>query len=130
MSPEPMGDPRSDLLAQSITHLSERIDEFRRDSRTQMDAINGRLDKLVTQEAFGLQQARVDGLLGAMAEDIKEVERRASESLAAERIAREKGDNQQQTLLDKLGANIKWVGVSVLLPVALFAANLYANRGG
>lgn len=141
----------TEQVGQQRADQQEQTAQLRADQQAQFSSLNNRLDRLVTHETFSREQARVDDKIRANAEDIADVERRLAERIADEKAAREKaiteenagrekaitaeatarigGDAAQQTLLDKLGGNIKWVAVSVLLPVALFLANFFSNRG-
>lgn len=140
----------TEQVGQQRADQQEQTAQLRADQQAQFSSLNNRLDRLVTTETFSREQDRVDDKIRANAEDIVDVERRLVEKIAEEKAAREKaiaeenaarekaviaeatarvnGDSAQQTLLDKLGGNIKLVAVSVLLPIALFLANLYASR--
>ena len=110
--------------------LQRALEQQRTDIREGFAQLNQRLDKLVPQDAFTAEQRRVDDRLKDLADDIAAYDKRMREALIDERKAREVGDQRQQDQLDRLTTNIRWVAVSVLLPIALFLANLLVSRAG
>lgn len=109
--------------------LRRALEQQRADMREGFAGINARLDKLVSQDAFTAEQRRVDDRLKDLADDIAAEKAARQEAQVDERKAREAGDQRQQEQLDKLTTNLRWVAVSVLLPIALFLANLLIVKG-
>lgn len=84
--------------------------------------VNGRLDKLVTQDAFDGERRRVDGLIQGMAKDVADERDARKEADAAEKAAR----IAEVDILAKKSANtglwIRWgVGLVIGIPSAWFA---------
>lgn len=110
--------------------LSRRLDRIETGQQAGFDRLDKRLDRLVTNEAFAAEQRRVDEKFRDLADDITTERTQRQSAIAEEKQTREKGDAAQQTALDKLVANQKWLVVAVLLPIGLFLANLYFGSRG
>lgn len=111
--------------------LQRAVEQLREDSKAGFSQLNQRLDRLVTTDAFAAEQRRVDDRLKDLADDIASERADRVAAVADEKTLREAGDARQQTQLDKLTTNIRWVAASIALPVGLFIANLVINsRGG
>lgn len=110
--------------------LKRALEQQRTDIRDSFAQLNARLDKLVTTEAFAAEQRRVDDKFRDMAKSIGEAKASSVDAMNDERQARKDGDAAQQKLIDKLVGNIRWIAVSIVIPIALFVANIYLARGG
>ena len=99
--------------------LQRALEQQRADIREGLAGINSRLDQLVTTGAFAAEQRRVDEQLSRLTKDITD-----------EAVARREGDEAQQKSLDKLTALMRWYVVAIIVPVALFVANLYMSKSG
>ncbi|UUW88408.1 hypothetical protein [Pimelobacter simplex] len=110
--------------------LDERLDKIDVNQQAGFDRLDKRLDRLVTTEAFNAEQRRVDDKLKDLADDIAAERDARRMALVDEQRAREAGDKSQQLALDKLIANQKWILVTILIPIALFIANLVISRSG
>lgn len=109
--------------------LQRTHEQLRADMREGFAQLNSRLDRLVSTDAFAAEQRRVDEKLKDLADDIAAEREQRQIAIGSEKRERERGDSAQQSALDKLIANQKWIIVAVLLPVGLFLANLYLARG-
>lgn len=93
-------------------HIKQAVDNLRQ--------LNQRIDRLVTREEFEAERRRVDERTHDIQQD-----------LVNEAQERTRGDANQQTVIDKITANLKWVAAALLLPIALLLANIYfSTRGG
>lgn len=110
--------------------LRRALEQQRTDMREGFAQINARLDRLVSQDAFTAEQRRVDDRLKDLADDIAAEKVARQQAILDERRTRDDGDQRQQDQLDKLTTNLRWVAVSVILPIALFLANLLVSHGG
>ncbi len=110
--------------------LKRSNEQLRQDVRDGFSGLNARLDKLVTADAFAAEQRRVDDRLKDLSDDIVQERTARLAAHADEKRARETGDQGQQTTIDKLTANIRWVAAGIILPVALFIATLLMNMRG
>lgn len=99
-------------LQRSISQLAQTVREGNA-------GLNQRLDQLVTRDSFQAEQRRVEGVLKAMADDIHE-----------EREARAAAVSALERQLERLTTTLRWVAASIVIPIALFLANLYVSRGG
>lgn len=108
--------------------LSRLIGSLRGDVRNGFAAVNTRLDKFVTTELFSADQRRVDERLKDLADDITAEREARVAALKDEQRARVKAQEDQQKGLDKLTTNLRWVAVSIILPIGLFVANLALGR--
>lgn len=95
------------------------LGELKRTMEAGFASVNQSLSKMVDQGVYLADQRRFEDRIA----DIKVDQ-------AEEKAAREKGDENQQTQLDKLSNNIKWAFVSVILPVAFFAVTIYLQLTG
>ena len=109
--------------------LQRRLDQIDANQQAGFDRLDKRLDRLVTTEAFNAEQRRVDDKLKDLVDDIAAERDARKAALIDEQRAREDGDKRQQVALDKLIANQKWIVVTILIPIALFIANLVIGRG-
>ena len=110
--------------------LRRAVEQQRADMREGFAQLNSRLDKLVSQDAFQAEQRRVEDRLKAIERDqaAEKVDRLAA--IAAEEQDRKDGDATQQGQLDSFKKFLWAFGVALVLPVALFLANIYlAGRG-
>ncbi|AIY16131.1 hypothetical protein GUY44_11880 [Pimelobacter simplex] len=110
--------------------LDERLDKIDANQQAGFDRLDKRFDRLVTTEAFNAEQRRVDDKIKDLADDIAAERDARRISMIEEKAAREDGDKRQQSALDKLIANQKWIVVTILIPIALFIANLVIDRSG
>ncbi|MBD5787101.1 hypothetical protein IF650_13015 [Cellulosimicrobium terreum] len=114
--------------------------------------VDGKLDQVVTKDMFQAESRRVDERLDEQGRDIADErvargqqiadERRAREKqvlaleatfksgIADERAAREKNEKAAADRQDKSANNLRWLAAGLLLPIALFVANLLVARGG
>jgi hypothetical protein len=97
-------------LHRSVAKLSD-------DLKDGFSAVNQRLDRLVTTEVHAADLRRVDDRLNELAADI-----------SAEREDRRKGEADLQTQIQRLITTIRWVAAAIILPIALFAANIILAR--
>ncbi len=109
--------------------LKRSHEQLRQDMRDGFNQLGQRLDKVVTAEAFAAEQRRVDDKHRDLADDIASERAQRIAAIAEEQKAREKGDQRQQDALDRLIANQKWIVVAILIPIALFVANLLIRSG-
>lgn len=109
--------------------LKRSHEQLRQDMRDGFNQLGQHLDKVVTAEAFAAEQRRVDDKHRDLAEDIAAERAARQAAIAEEEKAREKGDQRQQESLDRLVANQKWIIVTILIPIALFVANLLIRTG-
>ena len=109
-------DPLQQMIIDEIrttrAEQNQRLDQMRIE-------FNARLDRLVTTEAFAAEQRRVDDRFAAQGEDI-----------VGEASARKADIKALRDAADKTQANLRWVAAAIVLPVALFVANLVLIRGG
>ena len=108
--------------------LSRSLDKLGSEMTRGFADVNARLDRLVSTDAFTAEQRRVDEALATIREDVADEKKARAEALVGERAAREAGDGAQQTSLDKVVANQKWIAISIVLPIAFFLANIYLSR--
>ncbi|MCB9415414.1 MAG: hypothetical protein H6526_09020 [Actinobacteria bacterium] len=109
MADEPTG---WELQRALETHIKQASETARQ--------INARIDGAVTRPEFEAERRRVD----ERTHDIQQ-------HLVQEAQERTRGDANQQTVIDKITANLKWVAAALLLPIALLLANIYfSTRGG
>lgn len=92
------------------------LGEIKRTMEAGFATVNSNLHKKVDQGVYEADQRRID-------DDITDLK----VALAKEEGARERGDDKQQTLLDKMSTNLKWLVAVVLLPTAFFAVNIYLS---
>lgn len=92
--------------------LRRAMEQLRSDSREGFASLNARLDKVVSADAFAAEQRRVDDKLKDLAADISD-----------ERVSRRVGDDAQQTALDKLVSNQRYVVAAIMIPIGLFVAS-------
>lgn len=109
--------------------LRRAIDQIRDDQREGFASINSRLDRLVSADAFAAEQRRMDEKIAGERQRTDEKIAALTDDLTKEAAARKEGDQAQQSALDKLVANQKWIVVAIGLPVALFLANLFLQKG-
>lgn len=109
--------------------LQRAVEKMGQDLTSGLAQINARLDKLVTTDVFAGEQRRVDDRLKDLADDIAHEREARVSALAEEKKSRQEGDKAQQSTIDKLTNNLKWIVVSLALPVALFIANIVMSRG-
>ncbi len=81
-------------------------------------------------ETFTADQRRVEGVLKTMADDILEEREARKAAVAEEREARAAAVAALEKQLARLTAILRWVAASIVIPIALFLANLYVSRGG
>lgn len=111
--------------------LQRLLQLFREDMREQFRQTNDWIDRLVTTDAFVAEQRRVDETVASLRTAISDERAARIAALADEKTSREKGDQGQQTQLDRLTTNVRWVATSILMPTGLFLANLIiSSRGG
>lgn len=129
MTVQPAGgrDPLQQMIIDQLKALGEGQQRGFDSLRAEF---NQRLDRLVTTEAFTAEQRRVDERMAAMGQDIVD-ERLARQEELAKAIADRKVDYDKiHDRINKLGANMRWVASSVLLPIGLFVAGLVFGSGG
>lgn len=101
----------------------EQLTLLRREQRDGFESMrsefNGRIDRLVTQEAFSAEQRRADGRFDDL-----------SRGLIEEREARIAADKIGQLRDDKFAANLRWTAAAILLPIILWGGNLVVASGG
>lgn len=90
------------------------LGELKRTMESGFATVHASLSKMVDQGVYAADQRRIDERFVDMKVD-----------QAEEKVERKNGDKDQQVQLDKLAGNIKWAFVSVFLPVAFFAVNIY-----
>ena len=93
--------------------LHRLIVQLREDMRAGFAQTNVILSNVVTTDALQREMRRVDDRHDDLVGD-----------LADEKRERELGDARQQTILEKLGINVRWALAAVLIPIALFIGNL------
>lgn len=92
------------------------LGEIKRTMEAGFATVNSNLREKVDQGVYNEVQRRIE-------DDISDLK----VALAKEEGARERGDEKQQTLLDKHSATIKWVFVSLILPTAFFIVTAYLS---
>lgn len=96
--------------------------------------------RVVTRTEFDAESRRVDSKLEDLSKDIVEArveaEKRIAEekaeriaAVASEKAAREKNEKAATDRQEKSQSNIRWLAAAIILPIALFVANLIASRG-
>lgn len=120
--------------------LKRALAEQRTDLREGFKAINERLDRLVSSDAYLADQRRVDDRLKELADDIATEQRARAEAIALERETRTIELNKEQrdrkataaelrAALDKMVQTQRWVAAAIIIPIALFIANIALVRG-
>lgn len=105
-----MSDGGSGVLYQLVI---EQLTLLRQEQRNGFDSMraefNGRIDRLVTQEAFAAEQQRTNDKFHDADKKVEAAERR----------------------LEKFGANLRWLAAAIVLPILLFGGNiLYMSQTG
>lgn len=112
--------------------LTRLIGSTREDLRSGFVGVNARLDKMVTTELFTTvttaEQRRVDDRLKDLADDIAAERQARTQAFQAEEKARLKLADDNAKAIDKLTTNLRWVAVSIVLPIGLFVANILLGR--
>ena len=114
--------------------ILDQLAILRNEQRQGFDSIraefNQRIDRLVTQDAFAAEQRRVDEKMHAVLEDLAD-ERSARElGLANERKAREAGLQQSSNAIQRQTTLLRWLGASVVIPMAGLIIGLLSQYGG
>jgi len=104
-------------------------------TRTEFDAESRRVDAKLEDLSKDIAEARVEAekriaeekaeRIGAVAAARADMEKQ----VVAEQATREKHEKAASEKQDKSQNNIRWLAASLILPVALFVANLLASRG-
>lgn len=94
-----------------------------------LKSMDMKLDKVVTREAFEAESKRIDGRLGDLGTDIVNEQLAREKAVTAERVAREKAQAEAAQKADKQANNLRWLAAAIILPVALFIANLLTAGG-
>ena len=92
------------------------LGELKRTMETGFASVNANLREKVSQDVYAADQRRVDDRMADVKVD-----------LAEEKIERKNGDKEQQSQLDKMSTNIKWLVAAVLLPTVFFAVTIYLS---
>lgn len=113
----------------TLGELQRLIESVALAQREGLATINASLSRLVSQDVYEADQRRIYDRLEDLRGDIVEERVARIEAMAAEKSARESGDGEQQKALDKLVTGLRWTAASILIPVALFIANLVVDLG-
>jgi hypothetical protein len=120
--------------------LKRALADHRTDMREGFKSINERLDRLVSSDAYMADQRRVDDRLKELADDIAAEQRSRAEAIALERETRTVEVNKEvtnrkaaidalQTSMDKMVQTQRWVAAAIIIPIALFVANIVIAKG-
>ena len=115
----------------STGELSRSLSLIRVDLKDGLQGINSRLDNLVPSDVFNAERKRTDERLQLVAKDLEEERALRKEVEHKEREDTKSAVAALQLQLDKLIATQKWIVVTLLVPIGLFAGNIWlSTRGG
>lgn len=92
------------------------LGELKRTMETGFASVNANLREKVSQDVYAADQRRVEDRMADMKVD-----------QAEEKVERKAGDKEQQTQLDKMSTNMKWLLTGLLLPTVFFAVTVYLS---
>lgn len=105
--------------APSTETLAALLERLERSTRAGFEALNTRLDRLVTTEAHNSDLRRVDDRLAELAKDI-----------ADEREARAKEIASTQEQIQQMRVTVRWAVAGIIIPIVLVIAQIgYAVIG-
>lgn len=90
------------------------LGELKRTMETGFASVNANLREKVSQDVYAADQRRHEDRFA----DIKVDQ-------AEEKVERKAGDEKQQTQLDKIATNMKWLLTGLILPTAFFVVTVY-----
>ena len=115
----------------STGELSRSLSLIRVDLKDGLQGINSRLDNLVPSDVFNAERKRTDERLQLVAKDLEEERALRKEVEHKEREDTKSAVAALQLQLDKLIATQKWIVITLLVPIGLFAGNIWlSTRGG
>lgn len=98
--------------------LQRSVEALRRDVKESMTHLGARMDKMVpTGEYLGYQQR------------IEERLRDLADRIAAEATGRQAAEARLRADIEALVTRQRWVAAAIVIPIALFLANLYLLGG-
>jgi len=118
----------------SNAELAARVQDLKTDNRSYFDRLEIALSKAVNNDVYTLQVSELSKNIGNLANALdaerreRKQDKKDSDKAISEMIKAQK-DFQEETAR-KRAATLRWVVATVLLPVALFAAQLYAAFKG
>lgn len=118
------GEPES--LGEVARLLKSMNESFER----RFDSLESRLDKLVSAEVHGLHVSHTDRRIQELSEALANERAARVQDLAREVAEREKAVTHVTMRLDRTGTWVRAIGISMLIPVALFIMNFMLASGG
>lgn len=100
--------------------LQRQVDRLRDDLKAVVD----RGENHVTEPGLAALLARYDDRLKDLGEDLAQERMMRQGDIVAEQDARKDADTRNEAQIQRLVVNLRWVATAVLLPIALFIANV------